>query len=129
MSNYTKMTWWRRLARLLGFKSTDTHVVRVAGKVIAEYTPGPARPYQCTECGAQGVRLWREVHDSTGPLRCCACSMKKEKVTKYDPKNPYGGIGSLLAARPVDDTFYGQCGGPQESVDWWFSLPLEEKRP
>lgn len=84
-------------------------------------------PYVCSDCGVSSVRLWRDYNTFLEhlKLRCCWCAMRHEGVTNYDPASRSGTIGSLVAARPTEDgTFWGQCAGPQESVDAWFALPL-----
>lgn len=79
--------------------------------------------YRCKECGAAGVKLWRQYHCSTAAIRllCTAHALADQKLDRIGE----GGvsIGWLVPARPVDGSFWGQTSGPQSSVDWWNALP------
>ena len=90
------------------------------------YTSSPPADYLCKECGAAGVRLYREYQTlaSNITLRCTACSLKEQKMREPDGRHT---IGWLVAAVPTEDgkTFWGYTSVPQTGVEWWDALPVK----
>lgn len=92
-------------------------------------------PYVCSECGAHGVRLWRQYQTflSHIKLKCRECSeieqapaleRKKELVKRHPSMSESLEIGWRVPALPDDTgTFWGYCSAPQERWDWWKALP------
>lgn len=106
--------------------------------------------YHCGQCGAQGVKLWRDYNTFLcfQSLLCgaCACAEQsnleraftvtevdggKVRVTEHPDRhgmNVFGGdqIGCRVPAVPTSDgsTFWGYTSVPADGVSWWFSLPL-----
>lgn len=94
--------------------------------------------YTCQDCGATGVKLWREymVVMSFQELRCRKCAEKnqveaikkqEEFFTKYGlVHRPHTDqIGELVPAVPTEegDTFWGYTSVPDAAVEWWKELP------
>lgn len=83
--------------------------------------------YRCGECGARGVRLYREYETFMEhiTLRCRACACK-HAGQEPDQKSEHS-IGWLVAAVPTYDrtTFWGYTSIPQEALNWWNKLPKE----
>jgi hypothetical protein len=89
-------------------------------------------PYICSECKAEGVRLWREYQTFLNniTLKCRACSEVEQKpalerrkgsVTEHIQTDT---IGWRVPAVPDDTgTFWGYTSVPQDRVDWWKALP------
>lgn len=82
--------------------------------------------YKCDDCGATGVRLYREYQAflEHQALRCRACSLKKSGQESPDGETEHS-IGWLVAAVPTEegDTFWGYTSVPQAGVEWWDRLP------
>jgi hypothetical protein len=80
--------------------------------------------YKCKECGASGVRLFREYQTFADyiTLRCTVCALANQKMTEQD--GPHS-CGWLVAAVPTEenDTFWGYTSVPLEGVEWWNNLP------
>lgn len=89
--------------------------------------------YVCDECGATGVRLYREYNTflEHQHLTCRTCTLLSEGedslVFLKEHNLPEHNIGSLVAAVPTEDgrTFWGYTSVPPEGVDWWDNLPKE----
>jgi hypothetical protein len=83
--------------------------------------------YVCKDCGAKGVRLYREYQTFLDQqvLRCTACALKNQKKTEPDNKFAHS-IGWLVAAVPTEenDTFWGYTSVPEDGVKWWDRLPV-----
>lgn len=81
--------------------------------------------YICSDCGASGVRLYREYQTflENQHLRCRACACKKQHRGP-DNHSEYS-IGWLVAAVPTEDglTFWGYTSVPDDGVKWWDNLP------
>ncbi len=79
--------------------------------------------YVCHNCGATGVRLWRENIDiSKISLLCFGCCSKcNENQDANDKKNRL-----RIRAIPTEenDTFWGKKSAPKEGISWWESLPV-----
>lgn len=101
------------------------------------YASGLApQEYVCGDCGASGVKLWREYNTflSHQHLRCAQCAMKDQEKTGTvgdDGRRDSGDghmtdqVGWLIPAVPTEegDTFWGYTSVPQAGVDWWRRLP------
>lgn len=98
----------------------------------------PPGRYRCADCGAHGVKLWRESEQfaTLVRLRCCDCTgrFQDESVADIDESGRVrtmgytartDQIGSSLPAVPSPDgrTFWGYTSVPDEAVRWWKSLP------
>ena len=103
----------------------------------------PPAGYRCAECGAHGVKLWREYQTFVEHqvLRCvdCACRDQKKDATtvgedgrrllvEYDwgREQTSDQIGWLVPAVPTaeGDTFWGYTSVPEDGCRWWYGLPL-----
>lgn len=94
----------------------------VDGAATAEYT--------CGDCGARGVRLWREYQTFLNhqTLRCVTCALANQKRTADELR--YGDqIGWLVPAVPSEDgeAMWGYTSVPADGVTWWYSLPCAAK--
>jgi len=86
--------------------------------------------YRCSECGAFGVKLWREYQTFADHihLKCKDCSVKEQKITDQESLVNTDQIGWRVPACPTDDgTYWGYTSVPQDVVDWWKSLPVSPK--
>ena len=98
--------------------------------------------YRCRECGAEGVKLWREYqtfldHQS---LLCGECTVTEQGRDRYrlradgryegDHGLPSPAIGWRVPAIPTEsnDTFWGYTSVPADGCEWWYALPLREQR-
>lgn len=92
------------------------------------------KTYRCDKCGTRGVKLWRGIHgcaDEHGhKLKCASCLAPEQTIdsegkgfSQYDARRRTDQVNEWLPAVPVDDTFLGYSSVPQESFDWWKSLP------
>ncbi len=90
--------------------------------------------YVCAECGAQGVRLYRDYNTmvSHQTLRCRKCA--RDQYTSTDlkrwesyksPNDKEHCIGGVVAAVPTEDgtTYWGYTSVSQAGVEWWDALP------
>lgn len=92
-----------------------------------------AIPYQCTGCGVEGRKLWRQYSTLHIHLLCAECACKdqgKENTVGADGRRETDmgrtdQIGNLVPAVPwkEQDLFWGYTSVPQEDVDWWRALP------
>ncbi len=89
-------------------------------------------PYICSECKAEGVKLWREAQTflSNLTLKCRGCSEVEQKPaldrlkesSLRDHKTDQ--IGWWVPAVPDDTgTFWGYTSAPTDRVEWWAALP------
>ena len=107
---------------------------------LVDYKSGKTpEDYKCEECGATGVKLWREYQTIATfvTLRCAKCAGKHSNVdvSRMDeqgsipsdvlPGDKTDNIGWLVPAIPVEgqDTYWGYTSVPQEGCDWWYGLP------
>lgn len=103
--------------------------------------PVTPRGYECGECRAVGVKLWRlyNVFMDRQKLYCVDCVMSKshrnlqvrEDGKFYDEELEVfiDSMGSLVPAVPTKDnkSFWGYTVVPVEGVEWWRGLPLRER--
>jgi hypothetical protein len=88
--------------------------------------------YKCDDCGATGVKLWREYQTFLDhqTLRCIDCAQKDQKEEVEPLVRGRGDqIGWLVPAVPTVemDTFWGYTSVPDNQVDWWWDLPLRKE--
>lgn len=96
------------------------------------------RPYSCDDCGASGVKLWREAYEySPIPLRCGPCACLRSGYTDitlrqdgahliYDHWWIYD-IGWYVPAIRADGdppAFWGATSATPEDFERWKALPL-----
>lgn len=83
--------------------------------------------YRCKDCGAHGVRLYREYQTMLDrqTLRCTACALVDQNQAQPDQASAHS-IGWLVAAVPTEenDTFWGYTSVPTPGVEWWNRLPV-----
>lgn len=103
--------------------------------------------YRCTECGAEGVKLWREYMTFANhtDLYCVTCAEKSSHAhgSKCRVEMPRIGqpgvdiekehyysdqIGGLVPAVPDVEGghFWGYTSVPQDRCKWWYGLPLRK---
>jgi hypothetical protein len=95
--------------------------------------------YVCGNCGASGVKLWREYQTVCPPLLCakCAASEQDRDISTLDGD---GCRASDLGRRPRTDQigwrvpavpdeegvgYWGYTSVPEAGVNWWRELPNE----
>lgn len=89
--------------------------------------------YKCDECGAHGVRLYRDYQTIARATRLL-CTKHAETAgsepRKVDAERP-DQIGWMVAAVPTEDgeTFWGFTSVPWNGVFWWRSLPTVAGQP
>jgi hypothetical protein len=84
--------------------------------------------YECGECGAKGVRLYRyyQTFLEHQKLRCRSCAVNE---VGEEPQAPWSvtehNIGHLVSAVPTEDgrTYWGYTSVPSDGVEWWNRLP------
>jgi len=89
--------------------------------------------YECQDCGAFSVRLYREYNTfmEGQHLRCRACAMKNQSKSNREFDDTFNSkehsIGWLVAAVPTEDgeSFWGFTSVPDDGVEWWDNLPKE----
>ncbi len=95
------------------------------------------RPYVCTECGVEGVKLWREYQTFADYTRllCASCALADQKETGpvddagYRPHGQRIGrtdqIGWFVPAVLDEEgtSFWGYTSVPQDRITWWRGLP------
>lgn len=76
--------------------------------------------YVCAECGASGVKLWREYSAFQPTLLCLPCSEKEQQLLLRDDV-----IGWRTPAIPDEEGvgWWGYTSVPQAGIDWWQRLP------
>lgn len=90
--------------------------------------------YKCGNCGATGIKLWREYQTIAPKLLCATCAAKDQRksVNSIDAKgmrrSKYGKtdqIGWYVPAVPTEDGigYWGYTSVPQAGCDWWDTLP------
>lgn len=96
--------------------------------------------YKCSECGKKGCKLWRQYNTFLDciNLLCANCAMvNQDRNCKIDDDgyfiDSFGMyscvINSLVPAIPTEDnsTFWGYTSVPEDGVNWWKNLPLDDK--
>ncbi len=91
--------------------------------------------YVCSECGASGVRLFREYQTflNHSSLNCTDCALKRYKKGHDGKDYDFEGrditfeIGWMVAAIPSEEgkTFWGYSAVPTDGVEWWKRLPAK----
>lgn len=90
--------------------------------------------YKCTECGASGLKLWREYNSFTVTLLCAKCAGRNQgkNIDNIDPAGFIGDdhdrtdqIGWFIPAVPDEDSesYWGYTSVPDPACDWWRNLP------
>jgi hypothetical protein len=97
--------------------------------------PVPPADYKCGNCGATGVKLWREYQTMQPGLFCAKCAAKHEhksiksinaagmRITRLGGRTDQ--IGWLVPAVPDEEGlgYWGYTSVPQAGVEWWKALP------
>jgi hypothetical protein len=98
--------------------------------------------YCCSNCGASGVKLWRQYQTFLDHIKlfcaACACeSQGKENLVDSDGMRPSDlgngmktdQIGWLVPAVPTEDgeNYWGYTSVPKAGVKWWKSLSVGGK--
>lgn len=86
--------------------------------------------YECTECKAEGVKLWRTVASCAQAIdlycRSCAKAREVDQIKEYASfsRDTDFGIGDLLPALPTEDneSFWFVACAPPEVIDRWQAL-------
>ena len=85
-----------------------------------------AKTYECGECGASGVKLWRQYqtfldHQELFCQVCAEADQGKLLADGYSTDQ----IGWLVPAVPTaeGDTFWGYTSVPEDRCIWWRALP------
>ena len=127
--------------RLVGFSKNVPVVVDPLHPV--DYSKQETPPnYKCGECGATGVKLWREYQTflEHQTLRCAKCAAKDQKKDISDidddgrhtldsktfgPGQKSDQIGWYVPAVPTqkNDSYWGYTSVPDAGVKWWRRLP------
>jgi hypothetical protein len=94
-----------------------------------------SKDYKCNNCGASGVKLWREYQTFSPRLLCAACAAKSQKKNIKDmnkegmyPSDDLGltdQIGWYIPAVPDEQGsgFWGYTSVPEDGVVWWKNMP------
>jgi hypothetical protein len=101
--------------------------------------PGTPLDYKCSNCGATGVKLWREYMDF-GPTQslCFICTAKvagkvilsvsKEGMVlvKDSHIGEADSIGWFTPAIPDEEGvgYWGRGAVPEAGIKWWQNLPI-----
>lgn len=107
-----------------------------------DYSTSTTPPqYVCGNCGASGVKLWREYQNPTIRLLCAACtavdqgvdisSMAPDGTFDYDVSDGEGvihrtdAIAWFTPAVPDEEggSYWGRTSVPAAGVAWWERLP------
>ena len=108
---------------LVGAATPTTPPAPLDGFSYAAVPPVTPATYVC-QCGATGMRLYREPNDCR-TLFCRLCAMiNQERLILDDPREHE--IGWLLAAVPREDDptlYWGYTNVPDAGVAWWERLP------
>ena len=99
------------------------------------------KDYRCTECGAFGVKLWRQCNTFHIRLFCACCAL--EDQGKDGPVGNDGRrlcdilghgrmtdqIGSLVPAVLDEEceAYWGYTSVPEEGCEWWRGLPTSNE--
>lgn len=84
--------------------------------------------YRCDDCGAHGVRLWREYNTFVDcqTLRCRPCAIKSKPPEDEDIEERFDSdqVAGMVPAVPTEDgeTFWGYSSVPMDGVRWWYGL-------
>lgn len=125
-------SWWLTLGDKHPFPVGQGEAEQVAAMVREKYIGDPPPDdhseiwggYTCCDCGAKGVRLWREYQTflDAQALRCRACCEAKAGKPMHPGSDQ---IGWHVPAVPTADgsTFWGYTSVPLAAVDWWKALP------
>lgn len=92
--------------------------------------PIPPDKYCCGECGAKGVKLWRDYNTflEYQSLLCADCSEKEQNKQPKEYGRKIGDqIGWRVPAVPTEegDTYWGYTSVPENGCDWWYNLPTK----
>lgn len=104
-----------------------------------DYSKAAAPPdYRCGDCGATGVKLWREYQTISPKLLCanCAASDQGESIADIDAEGKHTDpelgtktdqVGWYVPAIPDEEGvgYWGYTSVPQAGVDWWRRLPTK----
>lgn len=94
--------------------------------------------YKCGDCGATGVKLWREYQTFDPALRCCNCAAKSQgkDISDIDREGIHTSdlgktdqIGWFVPAVPDEEGegFWGYTSVPDAGARWWRRLPTKPR--
>lgn len=100
------------------------------------------KSYFCTNCGVQGVKLWRiPGRFNNHQVLCanCTCIEQKIEISSVDENGTLAlpgtrqrtpQIGNRIPAipKPENNSFWGYADSPVESKNWWNGLPLAKEQ-
>lgn len=92
-------------------------------------------PYVCGQCGAEGVKLWREYlplleHQQLTCAKCATQEHVDESGYRESDLGRTGQIGWCVPAVPAPGgTFWGYTSVPDSGVAWWRALPTYLQLP
>lgn len=91
--------------------------------------------YTCRDCGAVGVRLFREYQTFIISLLCRACAKIEQgaddvwerETLEMVGRPPVFEVKWRVAAVPDEEGigYWGYTSIPQRGIDWWLRLPVE----
>jgi hypothetical protein len=95
--------------------------------------------YRCSECGAYGIKLWREYSTFVPELKCASCAAKDQEIdiSQMDCEGIFPRTDALGCTRLTDqigwyvpavpdkegEGYWGYTSVPQEALEWWNKLP------
>ena len=95
--------------------------------------------YQCSDCRASGVRLFRWYSTFEVTLFCGPCACKKQNRAESDymaRDQVYGMVAAVPtntarvdAGKPTPPTYWGYTSVPDDGVKWWKALPWRKPDP
>lgn len=85
-------------------------------------------PFECSLCGARGIKLWRE-YLTQSPLLCAGCFEKVHGRDEFSlvtnaPDERTKWIPAIPSSVPYGPQFLTLGSATKEEIQWWESLPL-----
>ncbi|HUU86766.1 MAG TPA: hypothetical protein VMX17_03340 [Candidatus Glassbacteria bacterium] len=105
------------------------------------YNIDKKRPYKCSKCNLENVKLWRQYNtlacyiellcakcatsefvDENGRSLCGLINMKTDQIENEE----YGSLVPAIPTADGTDTYWGYTSVPENGVIWWKSLSTYE---